>query len=345
MKSPRASSRVKILICSYAFSPSVGGIESVSALLGAEFLRQGHEVKLVTETAGETNRENGFEVSRHPSEATLFSSYRWADVVWHNNLSMRLLWPALIRRRPCFVTTQTWLSGAKDRETRMSRLKRLILKGCRNISISHAIAEHIRVPSVVLGNPYDASCFAVSKEITRELKLVFVGRLVSDKGLLLLLQALAQLQTLSLYPSLTVIGSGPEQTHCEDFVKKSGLDQQVSFLGALSGQPLAATLNAHEILVIPSRWAEPFGIVALEGIACGCVVVGTKDGGLKEAIGPCGILCENNNVDALADALRLLLSDEALRITLRSHAESHLQQFSPSLIAGEYLGLFERTAV
>ena len=99
--------------------------------------------------------------------------------------------------------------------------------------------------------------------------------------------------------------------------------------------------NAHEILVIPSLWAEPFGVVALEGIACGCVVLGTKDGGLKEAIGSCGIVCDNNSVDALTESLRILLTQPNVRETLRAHAKSQLRNFCASSVASEYLNLFE----
>ena len=157
---------------------------------------------------------------------------------------------------------------------------------------------------------------------------------------MLLLKALVQLQTLKLTPSLTVVGSGPERTACEDFVNASGLGPQVRFLGAMSGRPLKEVFNAHEILVIPSLWAEPFGVVALEGIACGCVVLGTKDGGLKEAIGPCGIVCDNNSADALAESLQLLLTKPDLRDSLRAQAKNHLEHFSASYVASRYLSLF-----
>ena len=323
----------------------MGGIESVSASLAGEFARRGHEVRLVTESAGEGDGDYAFAVIRKPGAFALWSCYRWADVVWHNNLSMRLLWPRFLGKAPCFVTTQTWLSGTFDKETLASHLKRLVLKCCRNISISHSIAKHIRTPSVVLGNPYDSELYKVDEAVPREVKLVFVGRLVSDKGLMLLLKALVQLGTLQLHPALTVVGSGPERPACEGFVNESGLGGQVRFLGAMSGRPLMEVFNAHEILVIPSLWAEPFGVVALEGIACGCVVLGTKDGGLKEAIGPCGIVCDNNSVDALTESLRLLLTTPDLRAALRGQAKNHLENFSASHVASQYLSLFERSRI
>lgn len=332
--------RVKILICSYAFHPSVGGIESVSAALADEFLRLGHEVRVVTETLSEGRETHAYPVLRHPGVFTLWSCYRWADVVWQNNLSLRLLWPRFFSATRCFITTQTWLSGSFGLETPASRVKRWILRCCRNIAISQTIARHLQTPSVVLGNPYCPEVYHRDPAIPRELKLVFVGRLVSDKGLPLLLQALARLRALDLSPALTVVGSGPERAACEALVKDSDLSRQVHFLGPLSGKPLREILNAHEILVIPSRWAEPFGVVALEGIACGCVVLGTRDGGLPEAIGTCGIVCENNHVEALAEALRDLLASSELREKLRAAAGRHLPHYTASHLASRYLELF-----
>ena len=340
MESGATCLRVKILICSYAFHPSVGGIESVSAALADEFLRMGHDVRVVTETVGDGTEPHAYPVLRHPSAFTLWSCYRWADVVWHNNLSLRLLWPRFFSATRCFVTTQTWLSGTLGLETPASRVKRWVLRCCRNISISQTIASHLQTPSVVLGNPYRSEVYYADPTIPRELKLVFVGRLVSDKGLLLLLQALVRLRSLDLSPALTVVGSGPERAACEALVKDSDLSRQVNFLGPLSGKPLREILHAHEILVIPSRWAEPFGVVALEGIACGCVVLGTQDGGLPEAIGPCGIVCENNHVEALAEALRDLLTSSELREKLRAAASRHLPHYTASHLASRYLELF-----
>jgi glycosyltransferase involved in cell wall biosynthesis len=115
------------------------------------------------------------------------------------------------------------------------------------------------------------------------------------------------------------------------------LDRQVTFVGRKSGAALAQILNRHQILAVPSRWAEPFGVVALEGIACGCVIVGSQDGGLKEAIGPCGVTFENGNAVALAAQLKYLLQDNQLRQDLRQRAPEHLARFQSDSVADAYL--------
>ena len=331
---------LKILLISYAFSPSVGGIESASEVLAAEFVQAGHHVILVTKTSGSDGKKRNFEVVRKPGIAKLFSCYRWADIIFQNNLSLRLLWPLGVIRKVCFVTTQTWLSGAPDLSNRNSRIKHAVLKRCKNIAISKAVEQHLGLPSVVLGNPYDASNFRKLAHVKRSGMLLFVGRLVSDKGLDLLLEAILRLRAADLRPHLTVVGEGPERGKCEAFVACHGLKEQVAFAGEKRGNDLAELMNAHHFLVVPSRWAEPFGIVALEAIACGCVVVGSKDGGLKEAIGPCGITFQNGSIDSLAESLRLALTQTDAKDTWTRAADVHLQQFKSSAVAARYLQLF-----
>ena len=80
---------MKILLSSYAFYPNIGGIESVSELLAAEFVRLGHEVKIITQTPGEDREGWGFGVLRKPGARALFQAVRWCDVFFHNNTWQR----------------------------------------------------------------------------------------------------------------------------------------------------------------------------------------------------------------------------------------------------------------
>src|SRR5207247_10056048 len=196
-------------------------------------------------------------------------------------------------------------------------IKRAATPSVTNVAISKAVADGISGHSFVIGNPYNDRVFRLIPGVTRDEDIVFVGRLVSDKGADLFLHALKLLQNDNLLPNLTIIGTGPEEQNLRRLTTELALDRQVSFAGQKSGAVLAEVLNRHRVLVVPSRWAEPFGIVALEGIACGCVVVGSEKGGLKEAIGPCGLTFENENVPALAEQLKRLLSDLHLHTSLR----------------------------
>ncbi len=126
----------------------------------------------------------------------------------------------------------------------------------------------------------------------------------------------------------------------EELAKKLGLGDRVTFVGSKRAAELASLLQQHKIIVIPSRYNEPFGVVALEAIACGCVAVGSAGGGLPEAIGPCGLTFPNGDVDALAQTLEKLLRSPEERQRLIAHATEHLRKFQPAVIAEAYLALF-----
>jgi glycosyltransferase involved in cell wall biosynthesis len=158
--------------------------------------------------------------------------------------------------------------------------------------------------------------------------------LVSDKGASVLLDGVKLVNPKS---QLTIVGDGPERAALEKQAADLQLQAQVEFAGARHGEQLADLLRRHEILVVPSLWQEPFGIVALEGIACGCVVIGSAGGGLSEAIGPCGMTFPNGDARALADAIERLLSDSAERDRLRQNAPAHLARFTPRQVAALYL--------
>jgi len=199
------------------------------------------------------------------------------------------------------------------------------------------MAEHIGMPSVVIPNPYQDDVFRLLPELKRTKDLIFVGRLVSDKGVDLLIRALVLLRQRGLEPMLTVVGDGPEREALQELVNREDLEKQVHFLGALPPRAIARALNEHRIVVVPSRWAEPFGLVALEGIACGCVVIGSEQGGLAEAIGPCGLTFPNGDVEALADRLAMVLTESSLCSELLQNAETHLAPHRRKAVAGAYL--------
>jgi glycogen(starch) synthase len=337
---PTAPSR-KILLTSLLFAPSIGGIETVSLLLAREFAAAGHSVKVATMTPDDSGASYGFEVLRKPSLAQLVQAARWCDVYFQSNISLPLAAPLLIVRRPWVIVHHAWIPRPTGLSGLNRRLKLFLLCFAHSISISRAIAAALPVKSELIPNPYDANLFYVRDSIARSEDLVALGRLVSDKGFDLLVEALALLAKEGCRPKLTIIGEGPEKQALIQSAKDLGVADQITFLGTRTGTELAQELNRHRIAVIPSRWKEPFGIVALEAIACGCVVVGSQEGGLSDAIGPCGATFPNSDVAALAQALSRLLKTPGLLLQYRRHAEEHLRKHHPSAVANLYLQMFE----
>src|ERR1700730_218714 len=328
---------MKILFSSYLFHPSVGGIETVSKILAEKFVAAGNEVHVITQSAGDQLAGAPYRITRRPSIAELIRLLRWSDLFFQNNISLRSLIPALVLRKPTLVVHQTWLRNTRGQTTWNNVLKHALLRFVTNVAISKAVADRIAGHSFVIGNPYDDRIFHSQPSIDRDKDLVFVGRLVSDKGVDLLLRAMKLLQDDNLFPDLTIIGSGPEEANLRKLSNELALDRQVTFAGQKSGPPLAELLNRRRVLVVPSRWAEPFGVVALEGIACGCAVVGSEDGGLKEAIGPCGLTFENGNVAALAGQLKRVLGEPGLQAAFRQSAPDHLKNFQSDAVVAAYL--------
>ncbi len=327
---------MKILISSHMFSPTVGGLQTVSALLASQFTRMGHEVRLVTQTPSTKKMLLPYRVVRQPRPARLLSLLRWCDVYLHNNISLRTAWPLLVISRPWIVTHATWISSAGLG----GKLRHQVLNRATGISISTAIASHVRTPSVVIGNPYDDEVFREIPNRPRSRELVFCGRLVPDKGAALLLKSLSILKSKKLNPRLTIIGSGSEENRLRATAHELGIAGQVTFGGVKTGRELADSLNSHQIMVVPSVWNEPFGVVALEGIACGCVLVGSEGGGLKGAIGPCGVTFPNGDCDALTACLEELLTSPETRARYRAAAAEHLSHYTKQAIGEKYIEVF-----
>lgn len=329
---------------SHRFSPDVGGIETASALLATEFSALGQEVRLMTSTAVEDHEPWPFQVLRRPNAQAIFNEARWCDVFFQNNISLRSLWVAPLTGKPWVVAHQTWITRVNGTLSWRDRLKRYLLRFGTNIAISESVAADVGVHCHRIANPYQADMFNLIPGRSRNRELVFLGRLVSDKGLDLLIQSMGILKKQGIRPRLTVVGSGPEEAALRSLAVELAVHEQVEFAGQRTGLPLAEILNTHEIMVVPSRWDEPFGIVALEGIACGCVVVGSTNGGLREAIGPCGKTFPNGDVACLTSVLRDLLEDANLRESLRTNRMAHLAQFERKAVAREYLRIFESVA-
>ncbi len=332
---------MRILLLSYAFAPSVGGIETVSRLLAEEFLRAGHELKLITDTPDTEPNQFPYPVFRRPRARQLFALHSWAEIVFHNNISLNYAWPLLLFRRPWFVAHHIWI-GDSPRPHWRERLKLRLLRFATNISISRAVARSLPVPAEIVGDPYDDSIFfsagAVSPQTATD--LIYTGRLVSDKGVDLLLQAVARLRGRGLRPGLTIAGDGSDKTALQNLAAELGLESQVTFVGQKAPAELAALLRAHRVHIVPSRWEEPFGIVALEGLACGCELVIAESGGLVEAAGGCATVFKRGDAAALEAALAEVLSPNRVRSDpVRRRA--HLQQHTKAAVARRYLDLFQ----
>lgn len=316
----------------------IGGIETVSELLAERFSRAGHEVTLVTRTRSHVADTAPYRIVRDPSLRQLTRLVRDADVVFHNNISLRFAWPLLWLRRPWVLVHQMWIPTTGL----AGRVKRMVLGHAINVAISRAVAASLPVPCRIVPNPYADDVFTSSGGArAREDELVFVGRLVSGKGVDVLLRALGLLKEGGRALRLDIVGSGPEDSALRDLARELGIERQVNFLGSRKGHDLATLLASHRVMVVPSIWEEPFGVVCLEGMASGCVPVVARSGGLPDAVGAAGIVVPRADARALADTLRGLIDDEPRLEAFRAQAAGHLARHTRERIGLEYLQIIE----
>jgi len=334
---------MNILIYSRVFLPSFGGLEKMMDLIADHLAVNGNQVTLITETQSRTALKKPYRIIRSAGLLESLKLARQADVCLVANISLRLT-PLLILSGVKPITIHHgWYNSQTQGRTR-SVLKNAFAKLTPNIFCSRRVKDAIDAKGVVIPNAYDDSIFFPDPEIVKDLDIVFVGRLVSDKGCDVLLRALSILRERDIHPSLTIVGDGVERNPLQEQAYALGLDDRVRFTGKLEGQKLASEIRRHKIMAVPSCWEEPFGIVALEGAACGCAIVGTDGGGLPEAIGPAGIIVERRNVRAFADGLQRMLQDQGLLQQCLEAAPAHLEKHTREIICGRYTTLLANAA-
>ncbi len=310
-------------------------------MLADGFHDAGHRVVVVTDTPSEVPEPFPYPVVRRPGPRELLGLTRWCDVFFQANVSLKGLWPLAFVRRPWVVSHHSWYRLPDGRLSLRDRIKRHLLRhAAASIAVSRAMADDVGTGSVVIENPYRDDLFRLLPGVVRDRDLVFVGRLVSDKGADLLVEAIARLRAAGVQALATLVGAGPEEPELRRQIAGHGLGDQIELAGPCGGEDLVRVLNRHRVMVVPSRYNEPFGIVALEGLACGCAVVGSAGGGLADAIGACGWTFPNRNVEALArllgDVLRRRVEPPAAEVVA-----AHLARHTRGRVCRLYLDLLE----
>lgn len=164
--------------------------------------------------------------------------------------------------------------------------------------ISHAARRHLLASDVSVANSevihsgFDLSAFGPPERRTPSsiYRLLYVGRLAPEKGVDVAIDALKELKQGSNVSAkhwrLTMVGDGSidYERLLKAKVAALGLTVDVRFVGRATQDELPAIYREHGVLLIPSQWKEPFGRVALEGMASSLLVVASSNGALPEII-------------------------------------------------------------
>lgn len=175
--------------------------------------------------------------------------------------------------------------------------------------------------------------------------VLFAGRLVREKGVLVLLQAFRRLLDRAPSAWLDIAGSGPEGDLAQRIATEKGLSDRVVFHGWLSHNDLERLYSRAWVLAVPSVWEEPFGMVAIEAAARGVPAVVSEVGGLAEIVidEETGFHVPPNDPDALACALLRFVGDKVLTGAMGARARLRAaEHFSMETHVDRIRDLYER---
>src|SRR5205085_11654908 len=197
-----------------------------------------------------------------------------------------------------------------------------------------ALAEVIAIPNGIDPShlePIDGDLPALRSRYARpdQRLVLLVGRLVYEKGFHLALDALAPVIRRLGNVRFVIAGTGTAEEELKRQARRLGLGRYGSFLGWVGDDMLHALYRIADLCIVPSIY-EPFGLVALEAMASGCLCVVADTGGLREVVpedGTVGVRFPARDVPALRDRVGQVLGDDAAREQMVAAAREHVLRF------------------
>ena len=329
---------MKILYWVPLFWPEGGGIE-VMAMKSLPFLQEhGHQF-LVVASHGTMQQPdimdfNGIPVYRFPfwtalskNDIGLLRTIREEVIrlketfepdLMHIHFSGYTIYFQLVTSHaypvPMLVTLHTSVAECKTGlDTMLGRLLRAAswVSADSRATLNDAcdVIPEIAGRSSVIYNCLDAPRIDPAPLPSDDQRIVCLGRLVREKGFDLVISAFASIAERFPRLSIVIIGDGPERRLLEYQAATLGLTRSVTFTGAIPNERVGELLNTATFVVVPSRYREPFPLVALEAAQMARPVIATNMGGLPESVvdGETGFLVALEDSTALVDAMVFLL--------------------------------------
>ena len=257
------------------------------------------------------------------------------------------------RYNKCLDCNQEFLSWRKSLTMLLLTFPRRWL--CQQVAANVAVTAHVqrrinlpRSQFIYHGVPDPLSPQSAPKQIgvnpcPEHLCFGYVGRLVSEKGLLLLVEAARRLRDQGYKFRLKFVGDGPERPRLEAAVAASKLQFEVTFTGLLSGEQMEEALRDVAVVVMPSIWEETAGIAAIEQMFRGLLVIASDVGGLGEIVGEAGLKFPLGDVNALVNCMKQVLDKPDTVSTLGQKARTRaLNCFGLERVMKEHWAIYDR---
>lgn len=360
------------LVCPYNIAKSGGVLEIVLATK-AELINRGHDVKIITPLHREmadvelpdvifVGSSTDFRSPTHTSVqvSATSDSDKIEDMLAEEQfdiLHFHEPWVPMISRQILLKSSSVNIATfhAQVPETIMSRslakavtpYLKSVLKYLHELTaVSEAGAEYVTSltdePVTIIPNGIDLTKFKWNTHHRTDGRtILYVGRLERRKGVKYLLMAFQLLLQEEPEAKLIIAGDGPDREKLELLAEDLKLTN-VSFLGYISDDLKLDLLSEADLFCSPAIFGESFGIVLLEAMAVGTVVVaGNNSGysGLMQDVGALSLVNPQDTVE-FARRLRILLTEEPLRALWRDWAKDYVQQFNYPKIVDQYEELY-----
>jgi glycosyltransferase involved in cell wall biosynthesis len=201
------------------------------------------------------------------------------------------------------------------------------------------VENFVKKPVKVIPYPYFEKINKVERKLDKKVKLLFIGRIVKQKGVEMIPHIAHELKKCNIDYEINVIGDG----HLLQKLKDNSKDINVNYHGAIYDEKIKENFFSNsDILLVPSLWDEPFGIVVLEAMANGLPVIASNKGGLEEIVknNEIGMTCEPTVKD-FVESIKKLISNESFYKKLSMNCYKKIKNYSPEVIFEEYRKLFE----
>jgi glycosyltransferase involved in cell wall biosynthesis len=192
-------------------------------------------------------------------------------------------------------------------------------------------AKGYRKPATVIPFGVDTSAFLpapATRDRNEPPTIGFVGRMLPGKGVAILGKALSLLKSEDW--QVLLVGDGPERAELENTLREHGLLDRARFTGAISFDQVPPLYHEMDLLVVPTettdRIREQFGRVIVEAMASGLPVIGSTCGAIPEVIADAGLVFREGDAAALADAIKRMLADSALRERCAIKGQAHVHE-------------------
>ena len=338
---------MRVLYWVQRFWPHIGGVEVHSARFLRAMRERGFELTVLTSPGDldlpATDSFEGIPMHRLRFEAALSSGdpARIGSVRRRITALRRELGPHLVHlhltdpsvffhlitrpERPCptLLSLRVMLEGDLDGNESvlskaLSSAEWITANSAAVLAALHAQRPDTVGRSSVIHSTLDPPGLCPSPLDFSPATLLMLGRLVRDKGFDLALRALADVIRRHPATRMIIAGDGPARPELESLITELGLGERVELRGWIEPESVPALINEATLVIMPSRWLEAFGLVALQAAQQARPVVAARVGGLPEVVadGESGILFERENHAELARAIVRLLDDPSLATRL-----------------------------